>query len=358
MRKREWVKMLAIDWRAFGLGLLFLALLYFLYQKFKGFPKPALYFSNLGAILGKERSLRSRFGNFPLYLNYVSLALFWLAFIDPHWLIQGASSNLKQDPKEGIAIYLILDQSKSMGEPVSGQNIPKIDLLKEVTSAFVKERPNDMIGMVGFARSAQVIDPLTLDHQAILNSLKEFSVQQAKNQEGTALGYAIYKTANLIAATKKFAKEEGASYDIKSAIMVLVTDGVQEINPLDKDTALRPMNIPDAALYAKQNGVRLYIVNIEPLLATPEFEPHVHQMTTAAASTGGKFYLMAGGVNLSEIFSDIDQLEKSKLPEQPLNPDQKQYYERKSLYPYLIGLGLLAFFIAQLLKTTLLRKVP
>ena len=118
----------------------------------------------------------------------MALFFFLLAFIDPHILIpKPLNKNPPKEPTEGIAIYLILDQSGSMEEKVEAQLpngstrlIPKIDMLKEVTKTFVEARPNDMIGFVGFARGAQVLVPLTLDHQAISNQLSKFDIQRAK----------------------------------------------------------------------------------------------------------------------------------------------------------------------------------
>jgi Ca-activated chloride channel family protein len=254
----------------------------------------------------------------------------------------------------------------------SHRSISKIAMLREVTQEFVKNRPNDMIGIIGFSRGAQVLDPLTLDHQAILDQLSKLDIQRAKDQEGTSIGYAIYKTANLIAATRHYAEDlhaEGLpAYSIKSSIMILITDGVPEPNPLDKGKRLRNMGVPEAAAYAKQEGIRLYIINVDPGFIAPEFEPFRVQMKAATESTGGRFFIMSGGTNLSQIYQDIDKLEKSKLPGQPeiLNwlhqnvPKDKlpNLYQRISLYPWLIFLGLCSLLIYLLLETIWMRKVP
>jgi Ca-activated chloride channel family protein len=317
----------------------------------------------------------------PQFLKYGALFLFFLAFIDPHILIPKASKgNLPpKEPLEGIAIYLILDQSGSMEEKVdavlpngSRRIISKIDLLKETTKAFVQSRPNDMIGLIGFARGAQVLDPLTLDHQAILDQLSKLDVQRGKNQEGTSLGYAIYKTANLITATRNYAQDlqgEGQpAYTIKSAIMILVTDGVPEPNPLDQGKRFRNMSIPEASDYAKQQQIRLYIINVDPGFVSNEYEPFRKQMKEATESTGGRFFIMSGATSLVQIYHDIDKLEKSKFPGQPeilellqekLPKDKlPNLYRRVSFYPYLVALGMLALLLSILLKTTVMRKVP
>lgn len=371
----------AMDWNAFWIASLFLAACYFLRKKFLHHPIPHLKFSNLEPLQKETSALQNRWFHLPTYLLYAALAFFLLAFIDPHFLLPKAVPGTipPKQPLEGIAIYLILDQSGSMEEKVpvrmpngSSRSLSKIEMLKLVTKDFVNERPNDMIGLVGFARGAQVLDPLTLDHQAILDELSKLTIQHEKDQEGTSIGYAIYKTANLIAATRHYAQDlrgEGQpAYDIKSAIMILVTDGVPEANPLDKGKRLRNMTIPEAADYAKQEDIRLYIVNIDPGFTGPDYEPFRIQMKAATESTGGKFFIMAGDTSLAQIYKDIDQLEKTRFPgeseilellQQSVPKDKlPNLYQRVSLYPYLIAMGMICLFLHVLLEATWMRKIP
>ncbi len=372
----------AIDGKAFYFGLIILVGGYFLYLWSQRFLTPKFKFSNLDPLLAAPSSWRQNFSRLPKTLEYTALACLWIAFINPHFFLPKSPENLQNlspEPVEGIAIYLILDQSGSMAERIDAvlpngnhRHIPKIDLLKLVTTDFIKERPNDMIGIIGFSRGAQVLAPLTLDHRSLLEVLKNFSIQKAKDQEGTSIGYAIYKTANLISATRHYAMdliEEGEpAYNLKSAIMILVTDGVQESNPLDKGNRLRSMNIPDAAEYAKQQNIRLYIINVEPQIATPEFAPHRRQMQEAAKLTGGDFYLVTGGVSLDQIYDQIDHLEKTSFSQQEELLKQLQQavskenlprlYRQIYLYPYFIGAALILLLAAALLNATLMKRVP
>src|SRR5262249_21734707 len=125
-------------------------------------------------------------------------------------------------------------------------------------------------------------------------------------------------TAQIIAATKQYAeklpKEEKPAYNIKSWAMILVTDGLQDPSEKDKGKKFRTMDIPEAASYAKNLGIHLYIVNVDPELGSAKYAPNLHQMQRAAESTGGKFFLASSSSSLGEIFQSIDQLEKSRLP--------------------------------------------
>ncbi|QLH36950.1 MAG: VWA domain-containing protein [Parachlamydiaceae bacterium] len=237
---------------------------------------------------------KTRFAKLPYYLNLGALGLFLIAFIDPHGFSPKkpiTQTNQNQLPTEGIGIYLLLDQSGSMAQEVSATingnrvNIRKEDLLKQVTSEFVEGnpteeldgRPNDLIGLVAFARVPHVLSPLTLDHKAILDDIQKLRVVQKQDEDGTAMGYAIYKTVSLIAATKHYATElaqkGNPSYNIKSTIIILVTDGLQDPSILDKNSRLRNIGLEEAANYAKENGVRLYLINIDPNTYSDELAP-------------------------------------------------------------------------------------
>ncbi len=372
--------MLHLDFIALLVALFFLLSSGCLYYFSKNFSPPFVYFSSIQYL--KEPNYKQRLlFLLPRLLEGAALCFLWIAFIDPHLFIPMPSNSekLRVEPSEGIAIYLALDQSGSMAESVSitdkeghEQSIAKIDLLRNITTDFITQRPHDLIGLVEFARSAQVLTPLTLDHQAILEELKNFKIQKAKDQEGTSLGYVIFKTANLISATRHYAQElkgeAAAAYTIKNTIIILVTDGLQESNPLDKGKRLRTIEIPEATAYAKQQQVRLYIINIEPQLAAVEFAPHRRQMEVATELTGGKFYLMQKEQSLAEIYAAINQLEKTGLSQDLNHPKDVQaslpkkelphLYTRLSFYPFLIFLGVSCLLCSFILKTVFLRRIP
>jgi Ca-activated chloride channel homolog len=360
-----------IDPFALLLAILFVFLLPLLAKWHGHFAKPSLLFSDLDILDAKQSAHKNFLYRLPRNLLWSALVLFLLAFIDPHFQIERDSAS-SQPPTRGIAIYIVADRSGSMASAIdtlSEDNqfihIPKEQLLQRITKMFVEGRKNDLIGLVAFARTAQVIDPLTLDHQTIIRDLDKIHVVTDKSQDGTAIGYALYKTASIIAATRHYAEElvQGKlpPYDIKSSIIILVTDGFDSPNPLDANNPLRSMNPLQAAQFAAQQHVRIYIVNIDPAMAAQEFAPERHQMQQVAEITGGKYFLMVQGMSLANIYKEIDKLETSKIPTSfgNLSKDQQpDRYKRLSLYPYLIGFGLLSLLFSALLDTTWLRKIP
>lgn len=395
----------SFDGRAVLLTLIASALLVLWLMWKKKETLPRLRFSLLED-LSAPSSISSKvlLANLPRRLLIASLILFSIAFMDPHFQMasslppQDEASVLNEDPSEnsmeetpipteGIGIYLVLDRSGSMAQEVSiltregkRRSLSRLDYMKLVTHQFIKGnsalglggRPDDMIGLVAFARTAHILTPLTLDHKAVLDELSRLDLVKNKTYDGTAMGYAIYKTVNLIVATRYFAeeleKEGDPAYTIKSTVIILVTDGLQNVNPLDQNNALRTMNIEMASQHAQENGVKLYIVNIEPAIKRPEFEPHRSQLEKAARRTGGQFYIADDNASLPQIYHEIDQLEKGILPQQlAIESEVKEKikqsafpndFKRFSLYPHLIALGLFCFFVGIVLETTWLRRVP
>lgn len=367
-----------IDTWSLLLFILFCFAIFLIWQWTRHFVQPLLFFSNTENIHISPTSRRIKLAKLPKGLEVTALALFSFAFIDPHFFLPKEGGYF-HTPSEGIAMYLVLDQSGSMRQKVTTtsytgryENIPKIELVKKLTAEFVKGnpqmgligRPHDLIGLIFFARTTQVKVPLTLDHNTILKELDSYHVVTTPEENGTSIGYAIFKTANLISATRHYAQDlAGATkpaYEIKNSVIVLVTDGFQEVNALDINNPRRSIGVLEAAEYAKEHNVRLYVVNVEPALAKEEFAPQRRLMQRATELTGGRFYLMDSSSNLGHIYADIDQLEKSILPtEDVLSKDQQPHlYHRISLYPALIALGMLALFVSTILRTVTLRQIP
>lgn len=329
------------------------------------------------------KTVKDKLSFLPSFFLKGTLLFFSFAFLDPHFFIEKKNKEKEAPqpaliPTEGIAIYLVLDQSGSMAGKIGEKEAAtKMDLLKETTKDFVfgnqkwglKGRVNDLLGIVTFARGAQVLVPLTLDHQAILDALNALNFTDDLTQDGTAIGYSIYKTTSLIAATRHYAEdlvgEKRPAYTIKNSVMVLVTDGLQAPNPLDKGKRLRNIDLIEAAEFAREQKVRLYIINVEPKMGSEEFSAHRSLMKKAADITGGQFYLAdsSRGQGLNTIYSEIDQLEKSVLPIEtrylfPPKGELPHLFDRLSLYPYLIALGMVFLLASVVLDAGIIRRVP
>lgn len=380
--------------------------IYFVYFKKNQQNKPSILFSDLSSLEGHEKSFKQKWMFLPHLLKNITFALFIMAMANPTILIPivqdsaGKLKKLKSEhkenkveddvhlPTEGIAIYFVLDQSGSMREEmgyhdgfIKGQKrVSRIDALKDITAKFIKGnsklgldgRASDLIGITAFARVPKILVPLTLDREQIDYELSNLAPVKYVEEEGTAIGYAIYKTAHTIAATEHFAKqikqEHRPSYNIQNTIMILVTDGFQYPNHKDRSNPLRNMGVLEASGFAKEKGIRLYIIDVEPALDHPQYAHQKQELKNSAELTGGQFFLVSDVNQLQRIYKVIDQVEKAKqvdptkrkmLVEEEADQEKvTPHYNHKPLFPILIAIGLALLLMAFILETTLLKKVP
>lgn len=355
-----------IDYKGVLLALAVAGALLFFFRR--GYSRSKLFWPDFENLKESAKSLRLKFFPIKSWLVALSLLLFTLALMNPYRLLPVSSQESPSSfsPKKGAAVYFVLDRSGSMKEPISillrqneDKDMTKLGLLKEVLREFIQGDPakglkglsNDLVGLVAFARAPIVLSPLTLDHRLILEKLNRLETVKDKSQDGTAIGYAIYKTAHLIASSKEYFKEKGEDLN---ALMIVVTDGLQDPNPMDRGQGFRTIELEEAAEYAKTNGVKVYIINIEPKLKEEKFAPNLRQMKRVAEMTGGKFYLADGSKRVRELYDEIGKLEKSHLPIERMSDT----YEKKEFYPYLIIIGLLFLAAFHVLDNTWLRENP
>ena len=209
---------------------------------------------------------------------------------------------------------------------------------------------------------AEIVAPLTLDHGAVISRLKKLQPIKDRFRDGTGIGYAVYKTVSTFVATQNFAAKlppgQNPSYAIENAALIVVTDGFQSTSPLDEGDWLRTMPMEDAAKYASEHGVVLYIVNIEPRLASEEFQPHRHVLESVAETTGGQFFLAKDPKMLAEIYREIDGLERQRTLISTIGRLDREQPRRFALYPFFTLLSLLCLGGSTLWETTIRRVVP
>jgi Ca-activated chloride channel homolog len=304
---------------------------------------PALLFPTVNLLRDLSRPARSAAGGLSLGLLLLSLIAGILALARPQHIVPRAAS-----PTEGIAIALTLDISASMRTPdfyIGGQPVDRMAAAKRVINDFVKGRPNDRMGLVVFAGVPYLPCPLTLDHDWLRSIVDRIQADEGSGSHGgTAIG------SGIAAAALRLSKEK----EVKSKIIVLVTDGANNSGRLSPQ---------DAARLAKSGSVKIYPISIgtpgQHLIPVPgrppinsgreEFDEPT--LIEVANITGGQFFRAQDLDTLKRIFRDIDDLEKSKV-------ERKADIETHDAYhPYaLVAAALLA--ISLLLRSTLLRASP
>lgn len=188
--------------------LLAIPLLAWLKGKFGG--TAGVTFSNTAMLAKIGNRRRSRAGAFLAALTYLALALFIVALARPQL---GRVTTRVQ--ATGVDIMLVLDVSRSMlaeDFTIGNRRANRIDAVKLVTEQFIRERPNDRIGLVAFAGRPYLVSPLTLDHDWLIRNLERLRIGLV--EDGTAIGSAIASAANRL-------KDKEA----KTKLIVLLTDG-------------------------------------------------------------------------------------------------------------------------------------
>jgi Ca-activated chloride channel family protein len=325
----------------------------------------AIRFSWTRNAAGAGRSLRQRLRFLPILLRTLAVVCLITAIARPQMGMEQA-----RVVSEGIAIEMVVDRSSSMGAEMvfDGQRLSRLEVVKRVFQAFalgdgksLEGRSNDLIGMVVFAHFPETWCPLTLGHGALPRFLETVHLARPQTQEdGTALGDAIalaaarLKTAEEV--MKKQAPDQSAKFDIRSKIMILLTDGNQtagERHPVE------------AAKLAKEWGIKIYTIAIgggEAIRGQDTVLGRFFQLGGDAAvdtntlqaiarETDGKFYEAQDGKALSAIYREIDRLERTKI-------ESARYVDYKELF---LPFALTAFFLigAEIaLHCTVFRKIP
>ncbi|MDB6081940.1 MAG: batA, partial [Chlamydiia bacterium] len=245
--------------------------------------------------------------------------------------------------------------SGSMADPLIGKE-SKIDWVKATSKKFINDRTNDLIGLIGFARGAKLISPLTNDREELLKRLDTISVIQNEEENGTAIGYAIFKAVNILVSTQYFAErlkdKREPAYDIKNHVIIVLTDGLQSPNPLDRDNPFRFMRPEEAIHFAEQNGIRVYFVGITQSKDEKSFLEQTKKLQEAVLRTNGGFFLATKSIPLDQIYAKIDQLEKKEMVV------TEKSVSGTSLVPLCLILGLISLFTAVTIETLLARTFP
>ena len=320
--------------------LLTLPLLVWLKGKFGG--TAGVTFSNTSMLAKIGHRRRSRAGAFLAALTYLALALFIVALARPQL---GRVTTRVQ--ATGVDIMLALDVSRSMlaeDFTIGNRRANRIDAVKLVTEQFIRERPNDRIGLVAFAGRPYLVSPLTLDHDWLIRNLERLRIGLV--EDGTAIGSAIASAANRL-------KDK----ETKTKLIVLLTDGDNNAGKV------QPLTAAEAA---KALGIRIYTIGAgtegeAPFPLTNQFGRTVYRnvlvkfdektLQEIAAMTNGQYFRATDTNSLRTIFGEIDKLEKSKV-----EVEKTAQYRDIFMWFLLPGLAFLALEI--LLSQTIWRRLP
>jgi Ca-activated chloride channel family protein len=225
-------------------------------------------------------------------------------------------------------------------------SVSRLDVVKRVFREFVTRRQDDLVGLVAFARYADGLCPLTLDHGNLLTILEDLSIARGPGEDGTAIG------EGLALAVERLRRQESAS-----KVAILLTDGVNNAGDID------PVQAADLAA---QHGIKVYAIGAGTtgyapvpvrapgggtVLRRAFVEIDEKTLQQIAEHTAGRYFHATDAEALAQVIDEIDQLERSEVIE-------VRYLEYEHHYAAFVGGALLLMGGAALLSGTLLRRLP
>ena len=199
---------------------------------------------------------------------------------------------------EGVDMVLLLDLSESMDTQdfvKLNRRMSRLDATKDVVKRFLMKRPNDRIGIVGFASLPYAIAPLTLDHSWLISRLEGLHTGMLDGRR-TAIGDGIASAVNRLRES-----------EAKSKIIILLTDGANNYGTLSPENAARA---------AEALGIKIYTIGAGGAgggFFMRRQEVDEDTLKKVAQASGGKFYRARDLKTLQAVYEEIDQLEKTEI---------------------------------------------
>jgi Ca-activated chloride channel family protein len=305
----------------------------------------AVIISSMAGWQGAAQPRRIKWLKSLQILRALAFALLIVALAGPR-----TERPINEEIRQGIAIEMLVDISSSMDRNITGNNAQKttrLEAAKEVVDTFVKNRPDDLIGLITFARYADTLSPLTFGHSALSQLVHEIEIQSRPNEDGTAYGDALMLACahldrmNDWRIDKDVSKKDPAA-QIQSKTIILLTDGENNCG----------LHLPqEAAGLAKKWGMRLYTISLgDTGEADKKLTGAEELLQTISEATGGAFWKIYNTEELTDAYSTIDRLEKSEIKNTTLI-----YTEYRNIFFLFASPALLLLMLEQILSATVLR---
>ncbi len=228
---------------------------------------------------------------------------------------------------EGIDIMLVLDISFSMEATDlrrDGQPASRFEVVRNIVGEFIERREFDRVGVIGFARDAYLVSPLTLDKDWVRQCM-----EYVEFQGGTNIG------GGMDAATRFLSASESST-----RIAILLTDGGQTVGTDPSEAIPR----------AKEAGIRFYTAAIvSPQRNNPTIAA-AHPLADVARETGGQFFLASDSEALRAIYDQIDKLESTTFR-------QSRSSAYQDLFPWLVIPAFTLLIVGELYRSLVRKEI-
>jgi len=292
--------------------LLFLIVIPFLvlwYQK-KGKKNEALFVISSNQFLSKKIINSGRKKNIFVRLCQLLVLLLIIIGLSRPRLVD----KMTETSVEVVDLILVLDISSSMLADDFQPN--RLEAVKKTAVDFIDSRKIDRIGIIVFAGESFIQCPLTIDKSVLKSLIDEINIV-SKEYDGTAIGMAI---AN---ATNRLRKSQ-----VKSKVMVLLSDGSNNSGEIDPRTAAELASQYDIKIYTIGAGTNQAFTRI-PGRGLIKNEIDEETLKFIANKTGGKFFRATDIKALENIYNEIDILERSAI-------EVKEYSNYTEIYIWIL----------------------
>ena len=311
-----------------------LMLVHYVYIELSG-RRPHLRVPDVKFWKAGGRSVLGGIRHLPFLLRTIALVMIIIAIARPR-----SSTKMDKIDTEGIDIVLAMDVSTSM---LARDFTPdRISAAKDIAIEFISQRPSDRMGIVVFAGESYTQCPLTTDRATLINLMKE--IETGLIEDGTAIGNGL---ATAVARMQ--------NSDAKSRVVILLTDGVNNSGEITPQTA---------ADIAKTYGIRVYTIGVGANGTAPypvmtpwgvqmqnvEVEIDENLLKNIAETTGGRYFRATDNTKLSEIYSEINKMEKARTTIDSF-PIYKELFTGFALIA-------LACLLLEVLISFILRRLP
>lgn len=303
---------------------------------------PSVLFPSKKLFSDLKPTFKVRLSRSLVLLRISALLLIVLALCRPMSVIEETRIET-----EGIDIVLAIDTSSSMlaeDFTLGGNRENRLEVVKNVVKNFISMRHSDRIGIVAFASRAYMVSPLTLDYEWLMHNLERVKIGII--EDGTAIGSGLSAAINRLKDT-----------DAKSKIVILLTDGrnnAGRISPLTAAEASSALNIKVYTIGAGTKGLAPYPVKDifgNTVYQSVKIDIDDETLRKIAEKTGAKYFRATDTESLKDIYSQIDELEKTKI-------EETGYREFRELFHFFLLPGLALLILEIMLNNTILRRMP
>ncbi|HIB32890.1 MAG TPA: VWA domain-containing protein [Candidatus Marinimicrobia bacterium] len=256
---------------------------------------------------------------FLRFIHLFILTLIVIALARPRLVDQ-----LQQTSVDVIDMVLVLDISSSMLADDFSPN--RLEVVKQTARDFISGRRGDRVGLLVFAGQSFIQCPLTVDLDVLQNLLKEVTIAP-RDYDGTAIGMAIANATNRLRHS-----------EAESKVMILLSDGSNNAGEIEPTTAADLAAEFDIRIYTIGAGTNQSYTRI-PGRGLIRNEIDEETLMEIAEKTGGKYFRATDQTALTDIYNEINQLERSEI-------EVKEFTSHREIYgwflipAFLAGLGI------------------